>query len=405
MSLLINIAKKIRCRQLGVVLIHRYPSSVETSYYILKREKGKIDIKFRQESISSLENVPAFTKSIPHVLCLQGMGIVHRIIDGQTSDLKQNIPNINLDEYFTDLEYLSDQHNLAVLFRKEQLIEIIHSDAYSKLSFIDVRLGFSGLQNCIHLFEDSTTHFISGLNSLCFTNRVITGVEKISSLSEKKQYQFGGETYSADEILALCCGLSYFTGQYAVSFQGQGLLTKQIESFAAQRIVSWIFKYGGIGLFLLLLINFLCFSRLNAQLNELGYEAQSRSQLMQTIADLNKDLKVKKDFVTSNSISQDYAFAFFADRISSLASVEIQFSGLSVSPVVGKIKNDKPIEFAGGTLHLLGVSKNSSAFSSFLDKIKQASWVDTIKKQVYRYNSENNNAEFELEIVLSNVVN
>ncbi len=404
MSLLINIAQRIKYRQLGVVLVHRYTSSIETSYYVLNRTKGKIDITFKQECISSPENLPAFSKSIPHILCMQGIGVVHRIIDGQISDLKQNIPNINIDEYYTERQYLSEQYNLAVLFRKEQLIELIHSDSYSMFSFIDVKLGFSAIKNYIHLFEENTTHFVSGLTSLSFSNGIITGIEKVSSFSMQEQYRFGGETYTANEILALCCGLNYFTSQSIVLSPELDLLTNEIESFTAQRIVSWIFKYGGIGLFFLLVINFLWFSNLNAQLDKLGYEAQSRAQLMQTLTDLDTDLKVKKDFVASNNILQDYAFAFFADRISSLASGEIQFSELSVSPVIGKIKNDKPIEFAGGTLHLLGVSKNSSAFSSFLDKIKQASWVDEIKKQVYQYNNERNNAEFEMEIVLSNVV-
>ena len=138
--------------------------------------------------------------------------------------------------------------------------------------------------------------------------------------------------------------------------------------------------------------------------NEFEVDSQGIATMQNELNLLQSDLNVKRQFIQQNNVPANFAFAFYADRLAAYVSEGIELSELSVCPVINKVKEDKVILFQSNVLRVVGTAPNSAAFSEFLEKINKSTWVNKLKKQVYIYNKENDNADFEIEIQLNHAI-
>ena len=396
MDLLLHIGSVLKYKKVGILLVDKHKSSIEISYYQLIKRKKSVDTCFVQEQLGSFKDLPSFAEKTPTILCIQGNGLVQRIVEANQNDIKQSIPNIDPEEYLVRYTELSDTEKL---FRKEQIDSILNDPELVHIPFYNVSPGFSGLQRFIQLFDDLVTEFTSGGNTLLIKDGKIVDVAK-SRDTTSQTYQIAGKERTSNEIIALCAGLNFYIGTPEEETFIPGV-KQRVKEYTAQRLSEHILRYAGAGLFILLLINFLCFDNFNKKLNKLNLESQEEIKLQEEIKELQEDLMQKKQFASQNYVPDNYSFAFYADRLASFSSEGVRFTELLVCPVAGKIKEDNIIEFRGNTMQVKGISPNPSAFSSFMEKINNAAWVTKVNKQIYHYNNDNNNAEFQLEIILN----
>ncbi len=400
MDLLLNIASVIKYRKIGIVVTGRYKSGLEISYYQVNRRNNSVDTCLVQEGIASFKDIPLSAEKVPNILCIQGNGLVQRIIDPGPDDITQSIPNIEPEEYLIQSDELPDSKKLTALFRKEQLRSVIDDPEFERIPVCGISLGFTGLQNFMPLFNGRTNEFDCGGNLLLINDGMIAGVKK-SRQTVSRQYRFAGADRTPGEILALSAALNFYTGRQE---KGASLpeLKQKIREITAKKLSEYMIKYAGAALFILLLINFLCFDHFSKKLNRLNMESQEVIKLQSEIKGLREELIQKKQFISQNNVPENYSFAFYADRLASFTAGGIRFSELSICPAAGKIKEDKVITFKGNTMQVKGTSPDPAVFSSFMEKINNAGWVAKVNRQIYRYNTDHNNAEFELEIVLDN---
>jgi len=400
MDLLLNISSVLKYRKIGIIRAEKCKTGFEISYYQVFKRRNTVDTCLVQERMASFKDIPLPAEKIPNILCLQGNGLVQRIIDSGADDIAQSIPNIEPEEYLIQFDELSDSKKLVALFRKEQLAVILDDPELARIPVYGLSLGFAGMLNFIRLFDSRTGEFTCGSNSLLIEGGKITGVEK-NRQTDSRQYMFAGKERTSGEILALAAALNFYTGRRDEGAQLSGL-KQQIKEYTAKKLSGYIMKYAGAGLFLLLLINFLCFDHFSKKLNRLNTESQEVVKLQSELKELREDFRQKKQFISQNNVPENYSFAFYADRLASFTAGGIRFSELSVCPVAGQIKEDKVITFRGNILQVKGTSPDPAVFSIFMERINNAKWVSKVNRQIYQYNTEHNNAEFELEIVLNN---
>lgn len=402
MNLFLNIASVLKHKKTGVLLLNKGRETMELSYYQLQKKGSSVDICFSQQNINSVESIDPVAEKVPNILCIQGIGLVQRVVDKNCDDINQSIPNINQEEYLVLSGGSPGNKKLIALYRKEQLNDILSDPGLTRIPVTGISLGFDGVQEFLQLFENQNMEFIAGLNSLLIENGEIKNISKCISTGTNT-YAFADKQRNANEILALCTGLQYFIKPTSESFKIQWI-KEQTSEFTARKVSEYILRFVGAGLLVLLLINFLLFDSYNKQLNQLSIEAQEIVELQTEIKELRDDLTLKKQFVSEDNVPGNYSFAFYADHLASYVEDGVRFIELSICPVRGKIKDDKVIEFTGNTLVVKGTSPNSAVFSKFTGKINEANWVKTVEKQVYSYNNENMHAEFELEIILNDAI-
>ncbi len=398
MNLLTNISLHIPFKKIGILLVNNTPTGKEMMYYQLSKKGKSVDISFQQEYSDKLLKI---AEKVPNILCIQGAGVVHRTIALEQTDIKESIPNIEIEQFLIRIVPLAEK-KMAVLYRKEDLAELLNLPGISELPVFSIAPGLACIPQFSEFFGEDVSEFESGGHSLCIEERKINDVRKAVK-QQAQQYLFAGMLYSAEEIMGLCAGLEFFTQSYELRKEFP-YTENRIKEFTARKLTESIIKYVGAALFILLLLNFLFFDSLNNKYNTLNIESQDLLKLQKEIHELREDFNQKEQFINQNNVPENYSYAFYADRLSSFSAHYVNLEELSVCPVAGKIKEGKLIIFRNRTLLVKGTAKNSSAFSSFMNKINSAQWVSGVNKQVYKYNNEYGNAEFELEIVLNNAV-
>jgi hypothetical protein len=263
-------------------------------------------------------------------------------------------------------------------------------------------MGFSGIAKYLQFFSDDVGSFEFEGNAIYFKSNEIQEIRRNTTLGAK-DYFFAGKLRKASEILALTAGLSYFTERTWSTFQLPSVIDK-IKEYTAERLSAFILYYLGAILFVLLLFNFLLFDHYNTKRNQLEIESGGITMIKNEMNQLQADLKVKKEFIKQNNVPENFAFAFYVDRLASYVPDGVEFTKLSVCPVINKVKEDKVIGFRNNTLLVFGTVGNSATFSIFLERINQSLWANKLEKQVYNYNNDSNNADFELEILLKNAI-
>lgn len=402
MNILLKISSAVTSGKIGIIVVCTRKSAYDISYYQMQKKGSSVDICFFQEGLKSFSEIEAQSGKYPTILCVQGTGLVQRIMSGSYTDIKKNIPNINIDEYLIELDETNPGEKLVALYRKEQVEALMCEDSLMRIPVHDISLGFVGVSRYLQLFA-------KGIDCFEFEGSMIYfGEDKVLEIRKNKtspdiEYSFAGKNRKASEVLALAAGLTYFTGKTWNTFQLDGI-NERISEYTASKLSTFILSYFGATLFVLLLINFLVFDHYHSEHNELEIDSKGITAIQNDISQLQADVNVKRQFIQQNNVPQDYAFSFYADRLASFVSDGIRLTELSVCPVIGKLKEDKAIIFKSNTMHVTGTAPSSAAFSIFLEKINRASWVKQLNKQVYGYNNEDEDANFEVEIVLNDAI-
>lgn len=402
MNILLKISSAITYRKIGIIVVCKKRSAYDISYYQMLKKGSSVDICFSQEGLKSFEEIDIHAEKCPTILCVQGTGLVQRMMTGSYADIKQNIPNINTDEYLIELDETNQEDKLVALCRKEQIDAILSEDSLKPIPIHNVSLGLIGIGRYLQLFSKETSHFEFEGSTIHFGENKILEIRK-NVTANTADYFFADKKRQAAEILALTAGLTYFTRKTWNTFQIQGI-NEKIKEYTASILSHFILYYFGAALFVLLLVNFLIFDHYDTMRNEFEIDSQGITIMQNEINQLQSDLNVKRQFIQQNNVPANFAFAFYADRLASYVSGGIGLSELSVCPVINKVKEDKVITFQSNTLRVAGTAPNSAAFSIFLEKINKSSWVKKLNKQVYAFNNESGNADFEIEIVLNHAI-
>ena len=403
MNILLKISSAISYRKVGIIIVCRTKSSYDISYYQMLKKGNSVDISYCQEGLKSFEEIDFQAEKYPTILCVQGTGLVQRMMAGSYVDIKQSIPNINTDEYLIELDETNPGEKLVALCRKEQVDTILGEDSLKRIPIHNISLGFINISRYLQLFAEEIKCFeFEGSAINLSENRILDITRNVNS-NTVQDYFFADKNRKASEILALSAGLAYFTRKKWNTFQIQSI-DEKIKEYTASRLSTFILYNMGAILFLLLLINFFVFDYYHTKHEELEVNAGGMISMQNEINRLQSDLNAKHQFIQQNNVPANFAFAYYADRLASYVSDGIGFSELSVCPVESKVKEDKVIVFQSNTLRVSGTAPNSVAFSNFLEKINKSSWAKKLNKQVYVFNNETGDASFEIEIELNHAI-
>lgn len=402
MNLLLKISTAINYKRIGIIVVVRKNDDLDISYYQMSKSGNSVDICFSQTGLKSFADIDYRIKKYPVILTIHGAGIVQRVLPENYSDIKQSIPNINQDDYLIELEGSQDENKLLALYRKDQIESILGVPQVNFIAVHDISLGFIHVCKYLHLFSKDTNSFeIAGNNLVLFENR-IKAVQK-NNHSGTSEYIFAGMNRNASEITALSAGLNYFTNRSWNTFN-LSKIEERIREFTASKISNFILYYFGAALFILLLINLLIFDSYQKQHESLEVESGDVVMLQNEINQLQSELNAKKQFILQNDVPENFAYAFYADRIAAFVDQGVELSELAICPIVGKPKEDKIITFQSKVLKIKGIAPNSTSYSAFLENIKNSHWAKKLNKQVYMYNKETQESDFEIEIELNHAI-
>jgi Tfp pilus assembly protein PilN len=402
MDTLLKISSAFKYNKIGIVVICNKKTGYNVSFYQLIKKGNSVDICYEQNDLKSFEEINLKSINYPVILNFQGIGLVQRTIAGANMDIQQIIPNIKADEYLMELDESNPDVKLVVLCRKDLIENILENSELERLPIHSISLGLYGVSKWLNLFSEEVNQFDIEGNTLHFKNDKIIKIQKNENENDQ-HYSFAGKIRKPSEITAIASGLLYFTKNRWNTFQIHSIKEK-IREYTASRISLFLICYLGTTIFLLLLVNFFLLESYSSKSLLLENDLHDFVMIQNEIAHLQTDINVKKQFIQQNSVSEDLAFSFYIDRLAAGMPERIYLSKLSVSPIDGKVKDGEAIKFQRKIMHLKGTATDPVIFSIFLRKINESSWIKKVQKQIYSFNNENNNGDFELEILLNDEI-
>ncbi|WP_428330282.1 hypothetical protein [Mucilaginibacter sp.] len=151
--------------------------------------------------------------------------------------------------------------------------------------------------------------------------------------------------------------------------------------------------------FILLLVNFLVFSGLNAanaKLDEqLSLSARSSSDLQQVQVNVQK----KEALVKALGYEEGINKSSLIDQVASLLPEEISWQQAAIDPLdLSGSRSQKVLVFAERTIRINGSSDKIIPVNEWIARIKTKSWVKNVQLDSYTFNSELSTGQFSLTI-------
>lgn len=367
----------------------------------LKKQKNALTIGAHSQEFSMAETANKFPKKAPVFLIINNQQVLTKQVDSELTDplklVHKAFPNINLSDFIYEVLVQDRNHHVSIC-RREYVESLLKSSTDAGLSIVNISLGNLLVSTSLQFLND-TTIWTSNAQIQSVDNQVHRIEAKDSQ--ETVSYHLNGLDINKNYLLSVLGALDIILVQYAPISNFEPEKNKLLVIFRQTRIFGHAVKGGLMGLFLVLLINFLIYSSYFNKVQELQQASHinqdSKSRLVQLNEKVNRSQKMVEDIFKNNASKTSY---YTNSIIQSLPST-ILLDELNYQPLLKKIRADKPIESKENILVLNGESVNSSEFSEWLLRLEHLDWVK--KFEVLDYTDiSGSQSRFSIEIQITN---
>lgn len=376
---------------------------------ILEKIKDKIEIIDRRNNITSIEAIQKIEdiSSLPFALILNGKSVLNKKINNPSIDansvIASIIPNANAEEFSYQI-YLSEGFNWVSIIRKEILESIIKTFSDAGLSIVDLSLGVFSVESILPLMSGHTNIQIHA-SKLEIENDKIIAVSKNESIGSAIKYNIGTDELSQSLLLAFSKAFTRLV-QIPSEIYNVDIIAKEEENYIYTNLFQKL-KWGGlIGVFSLLLINFMLFNHLNNKNQATGVQLSMHQNQLLQLDELKKEYQKKQLFFKQTSVLKPSRVSWYADQITASIKEGIQLQQLEVAPPINKKRRkiDRQFIFDNRKILIKGNSRKSTHLNNWINRLQYLDWIETINVLPYS-EGRNGRGEFELELILSSLEN
>lgn len=387
----------------GLYLV--WTSAGQMDLHLVLLEKVKNSIQFKQietfvEDFESLKNV--LSTEIPLVLILDGKGILHKKITQIPAEVeaipKAVLPNANPDDFcFQVID--NEEFSWVSLGRKEAVNAILNQ--LKNLGFSVVQLGFGvfSAQHLLPLLEEQKATLNLGYSQISFSENKIQDLQKNTEV-------FPTTLFLADDPLPnLVLPAAGAAFQQILNIPHQIYNTELTEKAAEDfRYQHWFKLFGWtllIGIFAILLINFIAFSGLDAKIKNQEIELAYHRQQLQKLDTLKNQYEEKAGFFNQNQLLENSKISFYADEIAASMPSGIQLLDLDIFPskATQQQRREKLFLFDKKIIYIKGTSRRSPILNEWIKVLEAMDWVEKVKVLPYS-EAKGGVGTFELELEL-----
>jgi hypothetical protein len=349
----------------------------------VSQHKGNLEVvtSFRfADDISLLSNF--VSGQYPVVVQLDGKGIMHKGTNGNSS-MGENIvnalfPGIDHDDFIVQQWCREETARFVSIGRKDQvdsLLDGLNGLGYHVVSFImgpfviEPFLGIIGNHKNI-IYHENT--------SITVHENAITTIRREKS-DGLITYYLQEDCFEGDVLLAFCAILGHKSGSFIDALHVNVPLVAQMqEQNRYKRNFLRLSLGGGVGVLLILLINFLLYSKFSTEINGATQLYNSDKELLEKLSLLESELHEKSRFVGENNLMSNSHKAWYCDKIASLVGTDVDLARLEIEPIVGRIKSEKPIKYDKNVVRIVGNAGSERDLSMFIRELRPEKWVKDV---------------------------
>lgn len=385
----------------GLYLVWTGGEHIDLHLVVLRKKKNSLQFTQTETFIKEIETLKEILSTeIPIVLVLDGKGILHKKLAAIPEEMeaipKAVLPNASADDFC--FQVVNNDNDFWVSLGRKQAVENILNQL-KQLGFSVVQLAFGvfSVQHLLPLLESQRTTFNVGYVQANISENKIQDLQKNEGVFPATV--FLGED-PLPNIALPAAGAAF---QQILNIPHQIYHAASIDQTAKDfRFQRWFKLFGWallIGVFSILLANFMVFSWLDNQIRQQEIElAYHRTQLQQ-LDTLKNKYQEKSGFFNQNNLLENSKVSFYTDEIAASLPTGIQLLTLDVFPskATQQQRREKLFLFDKRTIYIKGTSRQSPILNEWIKVLEAMDWVKKVK--VLPYSEQKGGVgTFELEL-------
>lgn len=373
-------------------------------HLVVLRKKGKQLVVER--SVAGIESFELLSthlaKDIPLAIAFTGKGILHRRIAGDPAGdpkifLSKVLPNASLkDFYMQHIPAAQDEQFVSVL-RKPVVDSVL--EQLKDFAVVGCALGSFAVLNSLPLLDDVKNEFKFGNHTLHLQDNLPEEVYYAEDHSGEKHFNIGGQIVDAKMLLAFSVAFQQLLPVNArVEMQ-----VELLESSKSDFLQKKLFVAGGktllAAMLLLLLGNYLFFSRYWSEKSELDSKLQINGGALTELRNLEKQVEVKRAFLEQTGLLSGSNHSYYADQVAAGLPAEILLTRMNLAPKL-KLTEDDSIGFKPGRVEIDGSCSQSVVLNKWLQELKTKKWVRSATLESYLQDKNMKQGEFKIALIL-----
>lgn len=348
------------------------------------------------DDISKLDK--AFIKEIPVCLILTGKGILLKQVETKNpfekeSVFRQVLPFANLSEYAIDFGLKKENPWVSVM-RNDQMIEIYELIRSKGISVLDLFIGPLALEGFLSL-----DHSFKLLQSRDYTITIegnsISHIEK--SRNDETTIEIAGQSFSSYDLVTFAAGYTFLLINNCSTHNELTLIKQNADEYKLNFALKKVSILGISLLFVLLIVNFVLFSKYNRLVNTANQKVYQTKTLEDKKNKLIDDLKKRTDLLSNTGMNQSASLTHYADIIASTRPDKLYFSVLNINPV--EINQfEQSIKIQKKIITIEGSSKSAEQINSWIKKLTTLQFVKSVDLVDLKTSNTDNSTEFKLMI-------
>lgn len=380
-----------------VIGIHIHLDSTSTtinSVHVVN-EKGELKIKETQNWTSLDELKTSLPANSPIGIHFSGKGILLKTLPTITKNVQvinKILPNANEDDFH--MQHLHGQEISHYGLIRKEVIEHWLAE-FSTHFVVTIQVGLHAMYPTLSLLSIP-------FNTLK-NYKVEENENKLVDITELPQDKLALVPIGDQELSELQLPAFSVAIKTLLSIDEATLPVEILHENKDEYSQRKIFQLSGIGLLsitlLILIINYIVLQGIHSENDLLLYKSSKYTSMNQQADSLKNLLEDRKSFITSAGWMTNSSFSKWMDQLGASLPKELLLNTMEFHPKDHKrSKKEKQLIFNKNTIYIMGESSRTISLNTWVNTIKQHSWVDNIKIVDYNYDSKKKVGLFELSI-------
>jgi len=369
------------------------PGGMFTSGMVFRKLKDQIDMDQKMAELplkEMLEHIPRYSNV---VLVFSGDQVLSRFSSGELKNLFEEIEE---EDFYFQKVAVESGWTIQSVCRKSIVDTVFDLMLSRKLFLLHMAFDPTVVPTIADLMGDtmiSSGHFRFQFRDgtlLCIIEDGTSAIEE----TPESGILLEGMSLSSNDI-SMLAGLVHYLKEGPVtagSFQEHHLQSRYFRRFrtALAGVLS--------GLFVVLLTNFLLFSSVQQNLDQLKSSGESQAEVIQEIERLKIQIEEYRDLSMNRVNAPSRSYSFYLEEMAQHRPSGVWFNQLEVDPIRGKQEAGKAVETNRSQIKLTGETRDPVSLNRFIKALKDLHWISDIELKNYEMSPESSSASFEITI-------
>ncbi|MEO5644584.1 MAG: hypothetical protein ABIQ40_08595 [Bacteroidia bacterium] len=371
---------------------------------VLKRKGKTLVIEKQISSIKNSEELSEhLTKEIPLNIVFTGKGILHRRIaadplSDQKTFLSKVLPNATLKDFYLQAVPAAQDEQFISVLRKTVADELL-LQLNEKFSVVGCSIGSPAVVSILPLLAESNEIVRFGNHEIRLQDQLPEEILFSEDVCEIKIIDAGGQKVEGECLLAFAVAFEQLLPEEQRTSAHVDSLVSSKEDFLQRKLFKTCALSLIVATLLLVLANYFVFSQYWSAKSELESKLQSDGGAFVELGKLEKEVRIKKDFLGHAGLLGPAHHAYYADQIAAELPKEIRLTRMALSPRL-KLQEEDSIGFKTGRVEMEGSCAQSVVLNTWLQGLKKKKWVRSAILENYTQDKNMQQGEFRVALEL-----